>query len=150
MLAVAGFFVTDPYSLTMVIAAAVIGIYMAVNIGANDVANNVGPAVGSQSLSMGWALVLAAVFESAGALIAGGDVVETIASGIIDSGQFPSSERFVWAMLAALSASAIWVNFATWIGAPVSTTHSVVVQQVLVPSIGQHCWGSPEAGLRRR
>ncbi len=126
ILAVAGFLLSGSSSLTIVIAAAIVGAYMAINIGANDVANNVGPAVGSKSLSMGWALVLAAVFESAGALIAGGEVVETVASGIIDADRFESSHRFVWAMLAALLSSALWVNFATWIGAPVSTTHSVV------------------------
>ena len=66
------------------IAAAVLGGYMALNIGANDVANNVGPAVGSRALTMLGALVIAAVFEAAGALIAGGDVVATISKGIID------------------------------------------------------------------
>ena len=62
----------------LLMAAAVIGGYMAINIGANDVANNVGPAVGSGALSLGAAVLLAAVFEAAGALIAGGDVVSTI------------------------------------------------------------------------
>ena len=68
----------------IIIAAAAIGAYMALNIGANDVANNVGPAVGSNALSMFGALIIAAIFESAGALIAGGDVVGTISKGIID------------------------------------------------------------------
>ena len=63
--------------------AALIGAYMAMNIGANDVANNVGPAVGSKALTMGGAIVIAAVFEAAGALIAGGEVVKTIKKGII-------------------------------------------------------------------
>jgi len=66
----------------IIIAAAAIGAYMALNIGANDVANNVGPAVGSNALTIGGALIIAAIFESAGALLAGGDVVGTISKGI--------------------------------------------------------------------
>ncbi|KZB60999.1 inorganic phosphate transporter [Thalassospira lucentensis] len=108
------------------IAAAVIGGYMALNIGANDVANNVGPAVGSKALTMVGALLIAAVFEAAGAIIAGGDVVGTIKNGIIDPTQMPDAQTFVWAMMAALLAAALWLNLATWLGAPVSTTHSIV------------------------
>lgn len=110
----------------LIVIAAVIGGYMALNIGANDVANNVGPAVGARALSLGGALIIAAVFESAGALLAGGDVVSTISKGIIDPAQVPDSDTFIWAMMAALTASALWVNLATVLGAPVSTTHSVV------------------------
>ena len=109
-----------------IIVAATLGGYMALNIGANDVANNVGPAVGSKALTLLGALVIAAVFESAGALIAGGDVVKTISKGIIDPSLVPDSQTFVWAMMAALLSSALWVNLATWLGAPVSTTHAVV------------------------
>lgn len=110
----------------VVVAAAVFGAYMAINIGANDVANNMGPAVGANALTMGGAIVIAALCESAGALLAGGDVVSTISKGIISPEGMASSEVFVWAMMAALMSSALWVNLATWIGAPVSTTHSVV------------------------
>ncbi|WP_020594543.1 inorganic phosphate transporter [Kiloniella laminariae] len=109
-----------------VVVAAILGGYMALNIGANDVANNVGPAVGSKALTMTGALIIAAVFESAGALIAGGDVVSTISKGIIDPSLVSDSQTFVWAMMSALLASALWVNLATCIGAPVSTTHAVV------------------------
>ncbi len=115
----------EPRALIIVLAAA-IGAYMALNIGANDVANNVGPAVGSRAMTLGGALIIAAVFESAGALIAGGDVVTTISKGIIDQTSVASPNVFMWAMMAALISSALWVNLATWIGAPVSTTHSVV------------------------
>ncbi|MFH1804289.1 MAG: inorganic phosphate transporter [Pseudomonadota bacterium] len=108
------------------VAAAVIGGYMALNIGANDVANNVGPAVGSKALTMTAAVIIAAIFEAAGAIIAGGDVVNTIKDGIIDPGQMPDTQTFVWAMMAALLAAALWLNLATWVGAPVSTTHSIV------------------------
>ena len=68
----------------LLVAAAVIGAYMAMNIGANDVANNVGPAVGSLALSLTAAILIAAIFEAAGAIIAGGEVVKTVKNGIID------------------------------------------------------------------
>lgn len=110
----------------IVIVAACFGAYMALNIGANDVANNMGPAVGANALSMGGAIAIAIVFESAGALIAGGDVVSTIAKGIIAPESMGTAEIFIWAMMAALLSAALWVNLATWVGAPVSTTHSVV------------------------
>ena len=110
----------------VVVVAAILGGYMALNIGANDVANNVGPAVGSRAMTMVGALIIAAVFESAGALLAGGDVVNTISKGIIDPAQVPDAAIFMLAMMAALVSSALWVNLATWIGAPVSTTHAVV------------------------
>lgn len=107
--------------------AALFGAYMAMNIGANDVANNVGPVVGSKALTMGGAIVIAAVFEAAGALIAGGDVVKTIKKGIIDIAAFNrDTDSFIWAMMAALLAAAVWLNLATMAKAPVSTTHSIV------------------------
>ncbi|MDX1796906.1 MAG: inorganic phosphate transporter, partial [Hydrogenovibrio sp.] len=88
------------------VIAAMIGGYMAMNIGANDVANNVGPAVGSHALTLTGAIIIAAIFESAGALIAGGDVVSTIKKGIIDPGLIDNSETFVWLMIAALLSGA--------------------------------------------
>ena len=107
--------------------AALIGAYMAMNIGANDVANNVGPAVGSRAMTMTMAIIIAAVFEAAGALIAGGEVVKTIKKGIIDIAAFGGNpDPFIWAMMAALLAAALWLNFATAMKAPVSTTHSIV------------------------
>ena len=107
--------------------AALIGAYMAMNIGANDVANNVGPAVGSKALTLTTAIIIAAVFEAAGALIAGGEVVKTIKKGIIDISAFGGNpDPFIWAMMAALLAAALWLNFATMMKAPVSTTHSIV------------------------
>ncbi len=110
----------------VIIAAAAIGAYMALNIGANDVANNVGPAVGSKALTIVSALIIAVIFESAGALIAGGDVVGTISKGIIDPAAVGDANVFIWAMFAALMSAAVWINLATWLGAPVSTTHSIV------------------------
>lgn len=119
-------FVAGQSGFWITIAAAAIGGYMALNIGANDVANNVGPAVGSKAMTMGTALIIAAVFESTGALIAGGDVVSTISKGIIDVDAISDKNIFIAAMMAALVSSALWVNIATWVGAPVSTTHSIV------------------------
>ncbi len=112
---------------TFLIIASLFGAYMAMNIGANDVANNIGPAVGSKALSMAGAIAIAAIFEASGALIAGGDVVQTIKKGIIDIHSFGFDiHSFVWAMMAALLAAALWLNFATYFKAPVSTTHSIV------------------------
>ncbi|GAB6091266.1 inorganic phosphate transporter [Spirochaeta dissipatitropha] len=112
-------------SFTLVIAA-VFGAYMAVNIGANDVANNVGPAVGAKAMRLGTAVIIAAIFEAAGAIIAGGDVVGTIGSGIINPANLPGTDAFIWLMMAALLGAALWLNLATFLGAPVSTTHSIV------------------------
>lgn len=123
---VAALFIGREPSAVVVVAAAAVGAYMALNIGANDVANNMGPAVGSNALSMGWALVIAAVFETLGALLAGGDVVSTISSGIVAPSAVADPQTFVWLMMAALIAAAVWINLATILGAPVSTTHSVV------------------------
>lgn len=106
--------------------AAVVGAYMALNIGANDVANNVGPAVGSRALTLVGAIAIAAIFEAAGALIAGGEVVKTIKKGIIDPTLIANPKQFIWLMMAALISAGIWLNAATAVGAPVSTTHSIV------------------------
>ncbi len=115
-----------PNNLFLAIAA-VFGGYMAMNIGANDVANNVGPAVGSKALTMGGAIMIAMIFEAGGAFIAGGDVVSTIKKGIIDIHGFGAdTDSFLWAMMAALLAAALWLNVATMAKAPVSTTHSIV------------------------
>ena len=125
--------------MTLMIAA-MFGGYMAMNIGANDVANNVGPAVGSKALTLTGAIVIAAIFEASGALIAGGDVVSTIKKGIIDPAFIKDTATFVWLMMAALLAAALWLNLATYLGAPVSTTHSIV-GGVLGGGIAAAGWG---------
>jgi len=142
------FFGQTPTSF-VVVAAAVFGAYMAVNIGANDVANNMGPAVGANALTMGGAIVIAALCESAGALLAGGDVVSTISKGIIDPASIADTQVFIWAMMAALISSALWVNLATWVGAPVSTTHSVVggVMGAGIAAAGMTAVNWPSMGL---
>lgn len=130
----------------LLVVASMIGGYMAMNIGANDVANNVGPAVGSRSISMFGAIVIAAVFEVAGALIAGGDVVSTIRGDIIDVSLVPSSQHFIALMTSALLAGALWLNFATAVGAPVSTTHSIV-GAVLGAGIAAGGFGAADWGV---
>lgn len=110
----------------VLVFSAVIGAYMAMNIGANDVANNVGPAVGSKAITLLGAIGIAAIFEALGAIVAGADVVDTIKSGIIAPESVQDSKVFICVMLGALLSSALWLHLATFIGAPVSTTHSLV------------------------
>ena len=118
--------ITETSHWVLMAAALVIGGYMALNIGANDVANNVGPAVGARVLTMTSALLLAALCESAGALLAGREVVATISTRIVDVDGFDRSLDFAFVMISALAAAALWINIATVIGAPVSTTHAIV------------------------
>ncbi len=109
------------------VIAALFGGYMAMNIGANDVANNVGPAVGSKALTMGGAIIIAGIFEAGGAFIAGGTVTKTIRKGIIDSSSITDSpEILVFGMLASLLAAGIWLMVASARGWPVSTTHTII------------------------
>lgn len=115
-----------PENIVMLVSAAAIGGYMALNIGANDVANNMGPAVGGKVLTVVSAVIIAAICESAGALLAGGDVVKTVAKGIINPGDDVALDDFRYLMLSALLAAALWINLATFLNAPVSTTHSIV------------------------
>lgn len=110
----------------LIVCAAIFGGYMALNIGANDVANNMGPAVGGRVLTITTAIAIAAVCETAGALLAGGDVVKTVAKGIIAPSGVVSVREFQFLMLSAVFAAALWINIATVLGAPVSTTHSIV------------------------
>lgn len=127
-------------ALWFLIMAAAVGGYMAMNIGANDVANNMGPAVGSGAITLGWAILIAVVFEALGAIVAGGEVVGTIKGGIIDAKAFDDPERFTWLMLSALLAGALWLNLATMLGAPVSTTHSII-GAVMGAGIAAGGWG---------
>jgi len=111
---------------SFLILATLFGAYMAMNIGANDVANNVGAAYGSGALTIVGAIIIAAIFEAAGSLIAGADVVGTIKKGIVSIKAFDNPMVFVYAMSASLLSAAIWLNLATYLKAPVSTTHSIV------------------------
>ena len=109
------------------ILAAVFGLFMAWGIGANDVANAMGTSVGSRALSLRQAIVIAAIFEFLGAVLAGGQVTATIRKGIIDPGLLAGNpELLVYGMLASLLAAAVWLVVASYFGWPVSTTHSIV------------------------
>ncbi len=115
------------YGTVFVVLAIIFGFYMAWGIGANDVANAMGTSVGSGAITVRQAIVIAAIFEFSGALIAGGNVTNTIRNGIIDSSVMVGQpEILVLGMLAALLAAAIWLTIASWRGWPVSTTHSIV------------------------
>ncbi|ODR88894.1 inorganic phosphate transporter [Sinorhizobium alkalisoli] len=125
-MAIAASYFTGASGLATVIAAAAFAGYLAMNIGANDVTNNVGAAVGARAMTMATALAIAAVFEIAGALIAGRKVALTIEAGVVDGSRLVSPDALVWLMMAVLISSAAWINIATYARAPVSTTHSVV------------------------
>jgi len=107
--------------------AGIFGLFMAFGIGANDVANAMGTSVGSRALTVRQAVIIAAVFEFAGAVLAGGEVTATIRKGIIDAGLLSASpDLLVYGMLASLLAAGIWLLVASSFGLPVSTTHSIV------------------------
>ena len=109
------------------ILAAASGLFMAWGIGANDVANAMGTSVGSRALTLRQAIIIAAIFEFLGAVLAGGQVTATIRKGIFDPGLLAGSpELLVFGMLASLLAAAVWLVVASYFGWPVSTTHSIV------------------------
>ena len=109
------------------VLAVIFGFYMTWGIGANDVANAMGTSVGSGAITVKQAIIIAAIFEFAGAFIAGGQVTKTIRKGIINPELIVSTpELLVYGMLAALLAAAIWLMLASWNGWPVSTTHSII------------------------
>ncbi|MGO2027302.1 MULTISPECIES: inorganic phosphate transporter [Brevibacterium] len=111
----------------VLITTVIFGAFMAFNIGGNDVANAFGTSVGAGTLTMKQALLVAAVFEVSGALLAGGDVTDTIKSGIVDLGAVSLDPmEFVYIMMAALLGAAVWLLIATRMGWPVSTTHSII------------------------
>ncbi|RHW75664.1 inorganic phosphate transporter [Colwellia sp. RSH04] len=115
------------YGSTLVIMAAVVGFFMAWGIGANDVANAMGTSVGSKALTIKQAIIIAMIFEFAGAYLAGGEVTSTIRKGIIDASYFVDTpELLVFGMISALFAAATWLLIASALGWPVSTTHSIV------------------------
>jgi len=103
------------------------GLYMAWNIGANDVANAMGTSVGSKAVTLKQAIIIAGLFEFLGAVLVGSHVTQTISKGIVDPQLFSGAQRdFVLGMLAALLSAGIWLQLATYLGLPVSTTHSIV------------------------
>ncbi len=120
-----------------IILAAAFGLFMAWGIGANDVANAMATSVGSKALTIRQAILVAAVFEFAGAVLAGGEVTSTIRKGIVDASLLAGSEELlVYGMLAALLAAGCWLLVASRNGWPVSTTHSIVGAIVGFAAVG--------------
>jgi len=121
----------------LVMIAGVVGFFMAWGIGANDVANAMGTSVGSKALTIKQAIIIAMVFEFAGAYLAGGEVTSTIRKGIIDAAYFVDTpELLVFGMISALFAAATWLLVASILGWPVSTTHSIVGAIVGFAAVG--------------
>lgn len=119
--------IISDYGTVFLVLAAVFGLFMAWGIGANDVANAMATSVGAKALTVKQAILVAAVFEFAGAILAGGQVTKTIRKGIIDAGGLENSpELLVFGMLAALLAAGCWLLLASYKGWPVSTTHSII------------------------
>ncbi|MDF1795329.1 MAG: inorganic phosphate transporter [Coxiellaceae bacterium] len=113
---------------TLYITLAVIfGFFMAWGVGANDVANAMGTSVGAKALTIGQAIIIAAIFEAAGAMLAGGQVTDTIRGQIINASHLQNSPQIlIYGMLAALLAAGTWLVIASIFGWPVSTTHSII------------------------
>jgi len=128
------------------ILAGFFGLFMAWGIGANDVANAMATSVGSKALTIKHAIIIAAIFEFSGAVLAGGEVTKTIRKGIIDAGGLAATpELLVYGMLAALLAAGCWLLIASSRGWPVSTTHSIIgaIVGFAIVGIGMHSvnWG---------
>lgn len=135
------------YGTIILIIAAVFGFMMAVGIGANDVANAMGTSVGSKALTVKQAIIIAMIFEFAGAYLAGGEVTDTIRKGVIDTSLFAAHpDQLVFGMMSALLAAGTWLLLASYMGWPVSTTHSIIgaIIGFALVSVGSEAvdWGS--------
>ena len=125
------------YGPYLLIAGCIFGFFMAWGIGANDVANAMGPSVGAKALTLAQAILVACIFEFAGAYLAGGEVTSTIRKGIIDPVLLTDSpELLVFGMMASLLAAGVWLIIASFKGWPVSTTHSIVGAIVGFAAVG--------------
>ncbi|WXL26163.1 inorganic phosphate transporter [Ectopseudomonas mendocina] len=127
-------FIAD-YGLVLLLLACLFGFFMAWGVGANDVANAMGTSVGSKALTIKQAILIAMVFEFCGAYLAGGEVTETIKSGIVDASMI-SPELMVLGMMSALLAAGSWLLIASMRGWPVSTTHSIVGAVIGFAAVG--------------
>jgi inorganic phosphate transporter, PiT family len=114
------------YAIVFLTLAIIFGLYMTWGVGANDVANAMGTSVGSGAISVRKAILIAAIFEFSGSVLAGGHVTSTIRSGIIEASAVPAPEILVYGMLASLLAAGLWLMVASYFGWPVSTTHTIV------------------------
>jgi PiT family inorganic phosphate transporter len=121
-----GLLIQDRPIATTLMLAVIFGGYMAITIGANDAANNLGAAVGSKALTLTGALIIAVILETAGAMIAGDNVMHTIKGAVIEPTVLGDQDDFVHLMLSALLAAAIWIHLATIMNAPISTTHAII------------------------
>ncbi|MEJ2140923.1 MAG: inorganic phosphate transporter [Gammaproteobacteria bacterium] len=125
------------FGMTFLVLACIFGLFMAWGIGANDVANAMGTSVGSGAITIKQAVVIAAIFEFAGAFLAGGQVTKTIRKGIVDAQLLSGTpDLLVYGMLAALLAAGIWLLVASRFGWPVSTTHTIVGAIVGFAAVG--------------
>lgn len=113
-------------SLFILIMAIVLGLYMAWNIGANDIANSMGSAVGAEAITLKQAILIGSILCIAGAILVGCHVTETIKKGIIHTQNIKDLNILAKGLLATLISAGLWVTFSTWRGWPVSTTHSIV------------------------
>jgi PiT family inorganic phosphate transporter len=112
---------------SLFVLATLFGIFMAFNIGGNDVANSFGTSVGAKTLTVKQALIIAAIFELSGAMLAGAEVTNTIRKGIVDLSAMDFDPMLlVFVMMGSLLSAATWLLFASMKGYPVSTTHSIV------------------------
>nr|WP_298170192.1 inorganic phosphate transporter [uncultured Pseudomonas sp.] len=123
------------YGLVLLLLACLFGFFMAWGVGANDVANAMGTSVGSRALTIKQAILIAMVFEFAGAYLAGGEVTETIKSGIVDASMI-TPDLMVLGMMSALLAAGTWLLIASTKGWPVSTTHSIVGAVIGFAAVG--------------
>ena len=129
--------VIEEFGSLLLILTVCFGFFMACGVGANDVANAMGTSVGAKAITIKQAILIAMVFEFAGAYLAGGEVTSTIRKGIIDPELLSDEpELLVYGMMSALLAAGIWLFIATTYGWPVSTTHSIVGAIVGFASVG--------------
>ncbi|WJG08632.1 inorganic phosphate transporter [Aliiglaciecola sp. LCG003] len=129
--------IINTYGFVLIVLAAVVGFLMAWGVGANDVANAMGTSVGSKALTIKQAIFIAMIFEFTGAYLAGGEVTATIRKGIIDASFFVDvPELLVFGMISALLSAGIWLAVASYLGWPVSTTHSIIGAIVGFAAVG--------------
>ena len=137
----------NQYGTLFIVVTAVFGLLMAFGIGANDVSNAMGTSVGSGTITAKQAILVAMVFEFAGAYLAGGEVTETIKSGIIDPMEFVATpDILLLGMMGSLLSAGVWLLIASFMGWPVSTTHSIIgaIIGFACVTVGPHAveWGS--------
>jgi len=135
------------YGTVLILIAALFGFLMAIGIGANDVANAMGTSVGSKAITVKQAIIIAMIFEFAGAYLAGGEVTDTIRKGVIETSLFADKpDVLVIGMMSALLAAGTWLLLASFMGWPVSTTHSIIgaIIGFALVSVGSEAidWGS--------